>query len=61
MTFKVLQCNTDQLICNRLSHRGVFIAQGFELMVYNSALSLKSDHYLPVLQQDDKQSSKTAS
>jgi len=48
MTFKVLQCNVDPKVSNRILHRGTVVPRAIESAGYNSALQPKSDAYFPV-------------
>ena len=48
MTFKVLQCNADPKVLNRVLHRGTVAPRAVNAVGYNSALQPKSDAYFLV-------------
>ena len=61
MAFKVLQLSTEKHKQNQVLHRGVVVPRNLESLGCKYALAPKSDAYLPVVQQEDDKTIKTAS
>ena len=58
MPFKVLQCNANPKLPNRVLHRGTVVPRAEESIGDNSALQPKSDAYFPVARPLDRTSGK---
>ena len=59
MTFKVLQCHSDQKRRAQVLHRGAVVPRALDATGYNPALQPKSDHYFPVVNPVDGIASET--